>query len=235
VTQAFFRVQPAESRSASAARAEALGLRYLLHRAEQRPEEAGAWRVRNEAEGFELSERLGGTDLIGVGCVEERWRGSYEELRRALIADVDGEGRSIADPTRLIAVEQTSGPLVREPVARGACAATGATVSERRREPGAYEATVEAPSDVDVVIRATAFPTWVVRVDGVPQPVRVVAPGFSSVRVPAGRHEVEAVVSWPRFYVAGLIVAGGLIAALAVSRTKWVGRAARGAGSRAAS
>jgi hypothetical protein len=223
LAEAFSRIRPTDP--GSAARAEALGVRYLMHASEQRPVEEGKWRVRNEARGFELSERLGGTDLIGVGCVEEVWRGSYDALRRGLIADVDGEGRTIADPTRLVAVEQTSGPLVREPVARGACDWMGAAVSERRREPGAYEATVDAPSEVDVVIRATAFPTWVVRVDGHVTPVRTIAPGFFSVRVPPGRHEVVAVFSPPRFYVAGLVGAGGLIAALALACVRRAGPA----------
>lgn len=210
LTQAFARIRP--TRDGSAARAEAMGVRYLMHRPEQRPGADGGWRIRDANAHFEISERLSGTDLIGVGCIERAWSGSYEALRLALVSDVDADAITVSDPHVLTQLEHTEGPLVRVDVQRGACDWRSAVVTERPREPGAYEATIHTLTEVDVVIRATAFPTWVVRVDGEPRPVRVVAPGFFSVRVAPGQHEVVAVFAPPRFYVAGLGLAGVLIA-----------------------
>jgi hypothetical protein len=215
VAYALSHLQTVDSSSVSAQRAESLGVRYLLHLAAHEPTDSKAWRLRHKNDAFGLSERIGGTDYFGVGCVQEVWSGGFEALRQALLADIDSGGKTFSNPHILTAIEQTSGPLVRNPVDRGACDPTQARISERKREPGAYEATVETPFELDVVIRATAFPTWVVRVDGMPQPTSVVAPGFVSVRIPAGKHHIEAIVSWPRFYGLGLFFAGAFILSFA--------------------
>lgn len=213
LAQAFGRLRLDEP--GSAARAEALGVRWVLHGRSHTPWRSDAWRTRAATETLQLSERLGGTDLVGVGCVESRWRGAYASLRQALSEDLGGAAQSLADPRSLVEIEHTKGPLVREALPRGACDAANATVVERRREPGAYEATVDAPAEVDVVIRATATRDWTVHVDGRPTPTRVVAPGFVSVRVPPGEHEIYAEVAWPPGYGAGLTIAAGAVGALA--------------------
>ena len=52
-----------------AARAEALGIRTLVHLSLRRPEPADAWRVVQTGGDIEISERIGGTDNVGAGCV----------------------------------------------------------------------------------------------------------------------------------------------------------------------
>ena len=200
-------------------RAEALGVRFVLGTLDRPPQPDGAWQVRATRERVALFERRGGTDRVGVGCVQARWRGSDRALRQALLEDVEGSRRLALDPIHLIELETLDGPVRREGIDPQGCDPRGATVVEQAREPGALQASIEAPSVLDVVLRETFFPTWTVRVDGLPASYRMVAPGFLAVRIPAGAHRLEAVAAPLRFYLLGQVVAGALVLALT-----WRGR-----------
>jgi hypothetical protein len=191
---------------ASAGRAEVLGVRDVLATREHATQEDG-WRVRESRGDTLLLERIGGGDFFGAGCVVEEWTGSGRLLRDALVSDLEARAPWRSDPSRLVAVTDAAGPVLRRAVDLGGCDASRASIVEHRREPGAYEAVVTSPSDVDVVVRATYFPTWEVRVDGALVAKRRVAPGFVSARVPAGTHRVEAVVQLPRGSLVALLVA----------------------------
>jgi len=197
----------------SSARAEALGIRYVLDIATP-PE----WRERSRLGSVVLAERSGGTDLIGAGCVTERWQGSDDALRERLIRELTrpaGADR-LLDPTHFTLLEPAPGGVVAGSVALDGCDATGASVTPRPREPGALEATVEGRAPVDVVFRATAFPSWRVTLDGERELApRKVAPGFFVVRVPAGRHHVLAVVSSLPGYALALVAGVLVVLALA--------------------
>ena len=226
---AFQALRPAARDSAM--RAESLGIRTIIHRASRKLTPDDAWRTIATRGEVEMSERVGGTDVVGVGCVSHRWSGSDAALRDALFADLVGDAHVLEDPRALTELVTTSGPVVREDIAHDDCDARAADVREIKREPGVYEATVLATSDVDVVFRASAFPTWRVVVDGVRATVKVVAPGWFAVRVRAGAHHVIAEVSPLRGYAAGIVLA--LVVVLLVS-TGALGRARKALANRAA-
>jgi hypothetical protein len=198
----------------SAARAESLGIRELLRgRLSDEAIQTG-WRVRESDGNAVLAERVGGTDTVGVGCVDEVWSGTDDALREAILDDLQLHARVLYDPGSLVALEHTKGPMTTRPVDHGSCASGEARVFERHREPGAFEATVDTPTDVDVVVRATDFPTWRVTVDGAPAIRRSIAPGFFATRVGPGRHEVLAVFAPIPFYLGGIVLALVLVGAL---------------------
>ena len=201
-------------------RAETLGVRAVLHTAsESAPDHDGHWDVVHSEGDMRMSVREGGTDLVGGGCITETWRGSDAELRRALNEDLFGPGTLLAHPQELVAIERTQGTLVRERVPLDECDAKNVRIIEKRREPGAFEATVESASRFDVVFRATAFRTWTVTVDDEITPWKMVAPGFFAARVPPGRHRVEAIASWlPAFRT---IIALALVCVALLTRTDW--------------
>ncbi len=203
----------------SAARAEVLGVRDVLASREHASREP-TWREREAKGDTVLLERTGGTDLIGVGCVGEEWAGGDGALpRRGHVRHRRARPDAwFSNPTSLVALTGGKGPVQRRAVERAGCDASGATVAEHPREPGAYEAVVTSPSDVDVVVRATYFATWEVKVDGAAVPNRRVAPGFVSARVPAGAHRVEATVQLPRGSLAALVVACACLVFLARPR-----------------
>jgi hypothetical protein len=201
-----------------AARAEALGVGSILHVRARRPE--SPFVVRESHGDVELSVREGGTSYVGVGCVRARWGAPDRALRDRLFATLGSPGSVLDDPRTLVELSPRPGSFVEQPVADEACDARTADVRESPREPGAYEAWIDTPAPVDAVIRASAFPTWRIEIDGVAVATRVVAPGFPSARVPPGRHHVVAVVSLPRFYVAGILSAWALVAALSVVAAK---------------
>lgn len=210
---AFQRLEP--GRSGSERRAEALGVRYLLGY----PPGSRAWETRERRGGIGLAAHRGPTDTIGVGCIVRRWRGSDAALRKRLVTDLgtpEGADR-LLDPNRLVELRHDTSPSVVEgEVGQGGCAFEGARVTPTPREPGALEAVVETSAPVDVVFRVAAFPTWAIFVDGKPAPaLATVAPGFPSVRIPAGRHRVVAVAASLPGYA--LFVALGALAVVALS------------------
>ncbi|MDC0685417.1 hypothetical protein [Sorangium atrum] len=209
---AFLKVAP--ERPGSAARAEALGIRTLIHLTAQRPGPPEAWALVDRRGEVELSRRVGGTDYVGLGCVREVWRGREADLLAALFEHLEQPRTVLDTPGELVALEATRGPLERVAVADDGCDAARASVREVPREPGAYEATVDAEAPVDVVFRATAYSGWRVRDGGVELASRRVAPGFFAVRIGPGQHHLEAVVALPRFYLQGLALACGAAIAL---------------------
>jgi hypothetical protein len=197
--------QLAPERAGSARRAEALGVRHVLLFSGEPPSGAD-WRTVHRSGSVLLAERVGGTDLVGVGCMTSVWAGSDDALRERLFADLATRrgARTLLDPEVLVGLDTVGGDWREQSAPPDDCSVVGAVVHEVPREPGAQEADVESPSPVDVVFRVAAFPTWRVRVDGEPARTTTVAPGFPSVRVPAGKHHVEAVVSLLPWYLAGL-------------------------------
>ncbi|WP_437281611.1 hypothetical protein WME90_13975 [Sorangium sp. So ce375] len=213
---AFLKVAP--ERPGSAARAEALGVRTLIHLTEQRPGPPEAWTLVDRSGQVELSRRVGGTDYVGLGCVREVWRGREADLLAALFEHLEQPRTVLDTPGELVALEAGRGPLERVTVADDGCDAARASVREVPREPGAYEATVEAEAPVDVVFRATAYSGWRVRDGGAELVPRRVAPGFFAVRVGPGRHHLEAVVALPGYYLQALALACGAALALGAPR-----------------
>ncbi|WP_437592904.1 hypothetical protein [Sorangium sp. So ce1000] len=213
---AFLKVAP--ERPGSAARAEALGVRTLIHLTAQRPGPPEAWALVDRRGQVELSRRVGGTDYVGLGCVREVWRGREADLLAALFEHLEQPRTVLDTPGELVALEASRGPLERVAVADDGCDAARASVREVPREPGAYEATVDAEAPVDVVFRATAYDGWRVRDGGAELVPRRVAPGFFAVRVGPGRHHLEAVVALPWFYLPALALACGAALALGAPR-----------------
>jgi len=199
--------QLAPTRAGSARRAEALGVRHVLL-FDGPPKDPG-WTTTHAIGDIVMADRVGGTDLVGVGCITTRWSGSNAALERRLFAGLaTPEGADLLlHPNALVALEITRGRVSETPRDPGDCSSQGAVVTERPREPGAVEADIDAPAPIDVVLRVTAFPTWRVLVDGRPTPTTTVAPGFPSVRVGAGRHHVEAVVAPLPGYLVGVLLA----------------------------
>jgi hypothetical protein len=173
------------------------------------------WRVRERQASVFLLERVGGTDEVGVGCAVEEWSGPDRALRDALREELRQPRNLLDTPYELVLLVESSGALSKRALPHDVCSGATARVEQVRREPGAYQARIVSSAPVDVVIRATYVPEWRTMVDRVFVSHRKVAPGFVAVRVPAGAHEVEAVVSLPRGYLAGII--GACAVLLAVS------------------
>ena len=153
--------------------------------------------------------------------IEQRWRGDPKRLRRRLESELGtpGGADALLDPQRLTALEYTAGELELTSLSNDRCDAAGALVEVVPREPGAVEATVQSRAPVDVVFRFSAFPTWKVAIDGRPgADPQLVAPGFFAVRVPAGQHQVVAVVSLMPGYKWLLFCAALAILALTSAR-----------------
>jgi hypothetical protein len=204
--------------------AEALGVRWVLTRASLVP--PPSFRVVWTRGPLALLERTTGSDFVGAACVREAWSGRESDLSAAIFDALGRPGELLGDPSRVAALVPADAGLVRTPVA-DACDARDARIDEVVREPGAVEARVESPAPFDAVLRVSASPAWRVELDGAEVASRRVAPGFLSVRVPAGKHHVEAVVSlagylWSAAIAAAFVPLGAVIGALsrAASRTR---------------
>lgn len=200
----------------SAARAESLGLRTILHTREHAlPNHE--WIRLHERQDMILSERKGGTDLIGIACIRERWRGRDPVLRDALVADLRSGASVLASPASVVLLEKSDGPFERIAEDSSGCSVAGVEVSELPdRVPGRMEARVSAPQPVWVTVRVTPTPAWVVTVDDRPVAFSIIAPGFIAAPIPSGVHRVVAEVDWPRGYFAGICL--GLTALVALVR-----------------
>jgi hypothetical protein len=201
--------------SDGAARAEAIGVRWVLHARARSPMPREAWTVVAERGDVLLSERAGGGDVWGAACVTETWTGDNGALRAALLDDLVAAHPATTDPLRAVALVFAKGPRA---VHRSddPCDARGARFDPIAREPGAYEADVDLAPGALAVLRATAHPSWEVRVDGgapltLGSGLTMVAPGFLGIPVPPGRHHVEAVFrlppSYPPLAVGSLVIA----------------------------
>lgn len=209
LTAAFRALKP--ERSGAAARAEALGVRTIVHPSSMALEPPEGWRRVAGAADTVVSVRALGTDLIGVGCVAERWTGADRALRDALFLDLRGAAPATLDPSALIEIAAEEGDARREPVPADGCRASAASATLRSWGPGEIAGSVVSPDPVDVVIRATYMPTWSITVDGAPMAPRQVAPGFLAVRVPAGEHEIRASAHPLPGYGLGLWLAAGVV------------------------
>jgi hypothetical protein len=219
---AFHRLEP--ERTGSDRRAEALGVRHVLASG---PAPNG-WDVMRRSRDVALFSHAGPTDLVGAGCIVERRRGTDRALRERLVGEFKTSAGTdrLLDPVRFVALEHGAGEPTTRPVDPASCDASGAHVLETPREPGALEAVVETQTPVDVVFRAAAFPTWSVSIDGKrAQRIELVAPGFFTVRVPAGRHRVVAVVSPVPGYLFGIVLGALAVVAASVLRLEHVHRA----------
>jgi hypothetical protein len=203
---AFRSLEP--TRAGSGARAEALGVRHVLELAGTTLPEP--WAASEPLGGWMLATHAPRTHLVGAGCVVATWSGSEDALRaevHAALATPEGADRLLS-PTELIALDAGGGDFAEIAVAHADCDPLRTTVTELERESGVLEADVEAATPIDLVFRVSAFPSWAVIVDGLPvRSLRRVAPGFYSVRVEAGRHQVRARASglpwlWPGFALA---------------------------------
>jgi hypothetical protein len=219
---AFHRLEP--ERSGSDRRAEALGVRHVLRAG---PAPTG-WEENRRSGDLALFSHARPTDLVGAGCIVEQRRGNDRALRERLVGEFKTSAGTdrLLDPERFVALEHGDGEPSTRAVDLGSCDASGAQVEGTPREPGAFEAVVETRTPVDVVFRAAAFPTWSVSIDGKPaRRIELVAPGFFTVRVPAGRHRVVAVVSAVPGYLFGIALGALGVAAASVIRLDHVRRA----------
>jgi hypothetical protein len=194
----------------SARRAEAMGVRWVLMARSEAPALDG-WRVRRQQGHVMLLERVGGTNEVGVGCATAEWSGPDRALRDALREELRQPRSFLDTPHELTVLREASGALTRSGLPSEPCARDAARVAEVPREPGAYQARIVSSEPVDVVIRATYVPEWRVTVDHNLVSHRKVAPGFVAVRVPAGTHELVAVVSLPRGYWWGILGAWAVV------------------------
>ncbi len=157
------RLEPARARSVD--RAEALGVRYLL--VGGRDTVPDGFMVREQNGAVALLSSRAPTDLVGAGCVTERWQAGEAELRARLaeaLRTPEGADR-LLDPARLVALEHGAGAIRATAVRAGNCDARSARITSRALEPGLLEATVVTSTPVDVVLRVTWFPTWRVEVE----------------------------------------------------------------------
>jgi hypothetical protein len=210
--------QLAPERPGAAARAEALGVAYLLL---ERPREAAlpGWTVRAQLGATQLASRA--VQLVGVGCIKRRWRGDPEEIRARLTRELGQppEADLLLDPHAFTAIEDGAGPVVESPEPDTGCSDAGAIVEGVVMQSGSLSATVEAPSAIDVAFRVAAFPTWNVRVDGAAAgPWTPIAPGFFSIRLPPGRHRLDATVDLLPHYATWILLA--LLATAALTRVR---------------
>lgn len=202
-------------RAGSALRAEALGIEHAVVDASAEP--PAGWRIDGRVgSAIQLWSLERPASRLGAGCVEEVWSGSDAALRQRVFTALEepaGVDRLLSF-TSLIELRQ--GTATERPAELAACDARSARFEVHRAERQAIEVTVTSDSPVDVVFRVTAFRGWRVTLDRTPVEPRVVAPGFPSVRVPAGRHRVRAEVDWlPGYWWA--VAGAGLVVALLVT------------------
>jgi hypothetical protein len=201
------------SRAGFERRAEALGIRHVLLDAEGPPPPGFTQRARSGT--LSLLEQPTARN-VGLGCITRRWRGSAEQVRALLNADLATErADDMLDPQRFVALEYAPGPVVESDALVAGCDPAAARLDELTESPGVLRARVQSSAPVDVVFRVSAFPTWRVLVDAEPAPTLVVAPGFVAVRILPGQHELEARASLlPRY---GLWLACGALATLVLA------------------
>lgn len=203
----------------SAARAEVLGARFVLTLLDGEPEPGFRHRYRRGR--VALLEREGGTDLVGVGCVEAGIEGPDRAIRSEVVAQLTRPAAATPSPRDLTVLTVRPGTLEHVVLDGGGCDATAARVVEEHASGASVRATVEAGAPVDVVFRVTDFAGWSVTVNGVPAVKRLVAPGFFSVRVEAGRHQVEATVRPLRTYATGLVLGAIAIVGMGIGCKRW--------------
>lgn len=178
-------------RAGSDRRAEALGVRNVLTTLPQSPE---GWRVVDRSGEVAFLEHERPTDLVGLGCVVGHYTGSNAALSNRLHADLrDAHATDrILDPEKFLEIRWSAGEVVETGAAPAGCLASDARARLISSSPGLYRVAVESSHPIDVVLRVTYFQSWKLSLDGAPQALRAVAPGFLTLRVPPGRHEITA-------------------------------------------
>jgi hypothetical protein len=174
-------------------RAEALGIRaVLLDQPLPRDHEDGFTLVGRFGL-LALYRRAGGSGEFGLGCVRERWRGTNRELDASLRQALEqpGDAGGSLNPTRWIALEPAPEPLARSSRAEGCDPSTAALEAETSAV-GHHEVTVRAAAPTDLVLRATASPSWRFTLDGAQARPELVAPGYFALHVPPGTHRIAA-------------------------------------------
>lgn len=171
-------------------------------------ESFGPWRLYEVPAAGRFA--LGRVERLPVGGRPRTWPEVYAAGKAWLDGPATGEGR--------YAAFLAPAP---EPIAG---AVHGAILSERAGC-GRYGASVAMETPGDLVLKVTRHPGWRCRVDGRPVPIVPVFPGFSSVRLEPGRHEVEFVyvpASGKRglLVLASVVAAGALAAAFAGKRRR---------------
>lgn len=188
---AFDKLDP--DRTGSARRAEALGVRSLLVLGVP---DTG-WVERHRSGSVALFDHERASDLVGLGCIARGYAGTDKALRERLVLELStpqGADR-LLDPDAPVALEFERGAFRAWVEPAHGCSAEGATLSARSSTPGELDAHIENRHPVDAVLRVTAFPGWHVTVDGKPRATRMVAPGFISLRLQPGAHQLSARVS----------------------------------------
>ena len=74
---------------------------------------------------------------------------------------------------------------------------------------------VECPTAADLMLKVTYHPNWTVTVDGQPTSTFMVSPSYVGIRLPAGKHQVEATYRATPSKVP-LLAAGLLLLAVAI-------------------
>lgn len=199
----------------SARRADALGIGHLLlERAEAAP--LDGWSLRRQHGLLQILSRP--TAVVGAGCIERRWSGARDAVRKHLLKQLaePTDADRLLDPRALTALEYSGGPLLESSVTRAGCDAAAAIIDDVVVGSDTITASVQSPAAVDVVFRMSAFPTWRVLIDGsAAAPPSVIAPGFFAVRVPPGRHALSASVELLPHYGAWVVLA--LVASVALA------------------
>jgi hypothetical protein len=179
----------------SSQRARGLGIGYVLRAAVANTAPPG-WTVLHQQGSIQLLSRP--AQRVDVGCIRRRWLGNAGEIRARLHHDLatPEQADALLDPDDFTAIEYAPAPLAESTPPESGCNSEGAAAHVTFEEPGMVRAEVDNRAPVDVIFRVTAFPTWQVLVDGLPvgKPA-LIAPGFFSVRVPPGRHVLQAEVS----------------------------------------
>ncbi len=224
VADAYMLAKPL--RRGGAARADALGIRSVLHSRSMPPRSEG-WVERDAGGPLAIAERTGGSDYVGYGCVTTAWSGADAAVRAHLFAALQDPGSPVWDPHHFTLLQPGRGPFVETRV-REACDPDGVSSLDEPRvhEYGRVEATLVATAPVDVVIRETAFRSWHITLDGRELGYRLVAPGFMAVRVRPGRHVLRAAAAWDTPFVVSFALASALAVLLGALATR---RGRRGA------
>jgi hypothetical protein len=204
-------------------RAELLGIRHVLVAEELQPDVAKGFELVGRYGPLRLYSRSGGSSLIGVGCVRERWSGSSAQLWRALVEQMDQSGAGIDwFARRTVEISQGREGLRKVELTDG-CSSADAKILDGNSGPAQKSAIIATSTPVDVFLRVTAYPSWTLRVDGVAVAPRMVFPGYYSVRLQAGTHQFEARTEWSPVVLGALLVAVlGPMVLLAGSRLRAV-------------
>ncbi len=200
-------------------RAEALGVRWLVHARSETPEPPSDWELIAETAEASLSRRRGGTDMIGLACPIALWKGSNRLLHQWLNDDLSGSASTLHDPTAvtLLVQDRASGQYPLDLMTT--CDAGLASIRNNDSNKWSHAATVDSSRGVFAVLRVSAHPWWVATVDGSFVEFMRVAPGFMAVHVPEGEHHVRFEVRMPWLYPASVASAW-----LTVGWLVWWGR-----------